>query len=47
MAHKKRNGKFLWRSKRANHGRMGCAGREKSGFCRAFRRKHKKSVTVS
>jgi hypothetical protein len=41
MAHRRRNGKLHWRSKRANHGRMGSKGFEKSLFCRAFRRKAK------
>ena len=39
MGHKRRNGKLRWRSKRANHGRMGGRGKEKNPFCRDFRRK--------
>ncbi len=39
MAHRKRNGKLRWRNRRANHGVKPHAGKEKSDFCRAFRRK--------
>ena len=39
MAHRRRNARFLWRSKRANHGRMGSLGAEKSTFCRQYSRK--------
>jgi hypothetical protein len=41
MAHKKKNAKLAWRSKRANHGAKPGRGREKSAFCRAFRRSQK------
>jgi len=42
MSHRRRNGKLRrWRSKRANHGRMGGVGFEKGLFRRAFRRKDK------
>ncbi|MFW6155225.1 MAG: hypothetical protein ACOC95_08415 [Planctomycetota bacterium] len=42
MAHRRRNGKLRrWRSKRANHGRLGGVSFEKSRFRRAFRRKTK------
>jgi hypothetical protein len=37
MGHQKRNGKFQWRSKRANHGKLGGRGKEKSDF-RRYRR---------
>jgi hypothetical protein len=39
MAHNRRNGRFLWRSKKANHGRMGALGAEKSSFNRQYSRK--------
>lgn len=42
MAHKKRNGKFYTRGKRANHGRLGSIGQEKSQFSRYRRRKDRK-----
>jgi hypothetical protein len=29
MARRKRNGKFNWRSKKANHGRLGTRGKSK------------------
>ena len=29
MARRKRNGKFKWRSKRANHGKLGSRGKSK------------------
>ncbi len=38
MAHMKKNGKFGWRSKKANHGSKPCKGKEKSRFNRDFRR---------
>ena len=41
MAHRKRNGKLGWSSKRANHGRKPHAGKEKSKFDRDFRRSRK------
>lgn len=42
MAHKRRNDKLThWRSKKANHGRMGSKGQEKSAFSRYRRRKNK------
>ena len=44
MAHKKRNGKLGWRSKRANHGIKPRGGKEKSRFCRAFRRSRKSAL---
>ena len=44
MAHKRRNGKLHWRNKRANHGRKPVHGKEKSRFCRDFRRKLKRAV---
>ena len=44
MAHKRRNGKLLWRNRRANHGSKPGRGKEKSRFCRDFRRKLKKTV---
>lgn len=44
MAHKKRNGKLAWRSKRANHGVKPRGGKEKSRFCRAFRRSRKSAL---
>ncbi len=44
MGHKRRNGKLSWRSKKANHGIKPGKGKEKSRFCRDFRRKHKKTV---
>ena len=44
MGHKRRNGKLLWRNKKANHGVKPAKGKEKSRFCRDFRRKHKRPV---
>ncbi len=44
MAHKRRNAKLLWRHKRANRGRKPARGKEKSRFCRDFRRKLKRTV---
>jgi hypothetical protein len=41
MAHRKKNAKLRWRSKRANHGLKPGKGKEKSGFSRAFRRGQK------
>ena len=38
MGHKRRNGKLGWRNKRANHGIKPGKGKEKSRFCRTFRR---------
>ena len=38
----RRNMKFVsWRTKKANHGRLGSIGKEKSQFCRYRRRKDK------
>lgn len=40
MAHHKRNGKLShWRSKKANHGRLGGVGKEKNPLSRYRRRK--------
>ena len=41
MSHKRRNGKLRWRSKRANHGKMGSISKEKGQFNRQYRRKSK------
>jgi hypothetical protein len=38
----RRNGRLFWRSRRANHGRKPHAGKEKSQFCRHFRRSGKR-----
>lgn len=38
MAHKRRNGKLLWRNRRANKGIKPARGKEKSRFRRDFRR---------
>ena len=46
MAHKRRNARFLTRGKRANHGRMGALGAEKSAFCRHFSRKRGSRLKV-
>lgn len=46
MAHKRRNGKFLTKARRANHGRLGSLGAEKSQFCRHLRRKRKGALKV-
>lgn len=46
MAHKRRNGKFLMKSKRANHGRLGSLGSEKSQFCNHFKRKRGSALKV-
>lgn len=43
MAHMRRNGKLGWRSKAANHGVKPHAGKEKSRFCKHFRRSRKLS----
>ena len=42
MAHRRRNGIYRWKKKKANHGRMGSIGGEKSDFRRDYRRKTKK-----
>ena len=44
MAHKRRNAKLLWRNRRANKGVKPARGKEKSRFCRDFRRKPKRTV---
>lgn len=44
MGHKRRNGKQGWRNKKANHGIKPARGKEKSRFCRDFRRKQKKTA---
>jgi hypothetical protein len=40
----RRNGKLGWRTKGANHGRKPHCGKEKSRFCRHFRRSRKGAV---
>ncbi len=47
MSHKRRNGKLMWRSKRANHRRVGSISLEKSQFCRHFRRKLKRALRIN
>jgi len=42
MAHRRRNGIYRWKKKKANHGRMGSIGGEKSDFRRDYWRKAKK-----
>lgn len=44
MAHKRRNSKLLWRSKRANKGVKPARGKEKSRFRREFRRTLRRGV---
>ncbi len=44
MAHKRRNAKLGWRTRRANHGVKPTRGKEKSRFCRAFRRSRRSAV---
>ncbi len=46
MAHKRRNARFLWRGKKANHGRLGALGAEKSAFNRQFSRKRGQRLKV-
>ncbi len=47
MAHMRRNGKLRsWRSKRANHGKLGARGTEKGKFKR-YRCRKEKRWTVS
>ena len=46
MAHMRRNAKFQIRRKKANHGRLGSLGVEKSQFDRYRRRKDRKPTTL-
>ena len=45
MAHKRRNGKLLWRNRKANHGVKPSRGKEKSAFDRTFRHKHRNKTS--